>query len=170
MKRRQFVKSSAIFTTGAVVFSETDVHATANENKSDIIDLKPFVNSNEKISIYGVVKDFETLQPITNAKLNVSVKRNRFFPMHRELNSKNGFYIINSGFTTSGKIAEKLEIKITADGFKTYKGCLYLTKNGCNVHSSEWDYNPNFNPDDCPENSVSVDEILSKFNFHLIKT
>jgi hypothetical protein len=169
MKRRQFVKSTAIFTTGALVFSETEVHASISEKESDVLDLKPLVNSKEKISINGFVKDFETLQPITNAKMNVSVKRNRFFPTYRELNSKNGSYIINSGFTNSGKISEKLEIKITADGYKAYKGYLYLTKNGCNLHSSEWDYNPKFNPEYCPKNNKSFDEITSKFNFHLIK-
>ncbi|MEN9908529.1 MAG: hypothetical protein RLZZ540_1678 [Bacteroidota bacterium] len=169
MKRRQFVKSTAIFTTGALVFSETEVHASISEKESDILDLKPLINSKEKISINGFVKDFETLQPITNAKMNVSVKRNRFFPTYRELNSKNGSYTINSGFTNSGKISEKLEIKITADGYKAYKGYLYLTKDGCNLHSSEWEYNPKFNPEYCPKNNKSFDEITSKFNFHLIK-
>ncbi|MDI6047054.1 hypothetical protein [Flavobacterium yafengii] len=169
MKRRQFVKSTAIFTTGTLVFSETEIHASTSEKESNILDLKPLVNSKEKISIYGFIKDFETLQPITNAKLNVSVKRNRFFPTYRELNSKKGSYTINSGFTNSGKISEKLEVQITADGYKKYKGYLYLTKNGCNLHSSEWDYNPKFNPDYCPKNNKSSDEITSKFNFHLIR-
>lgn len=169
MKRRQFIKSTAIFTTGALVFSETDIHASISEKESGVLDLKPLVNSKEKILINGFIKDFETLQPITNAKMNVSVKRNRFLPTVRELNSKNGSYSINSGFTTSGKISEKLEIKITADGYKTYKGYLYLTKNGCNLHSSEWDYNPKFKPEYCPKNDKSFDVIKSKFNFHLIK-
>jgi hypothetical protein len=169
MKRRQFVKSTAIFTTGALVFSETKVHASISEKESDVLDLKPLANLKEKISINGFVKDFETLQPITNAKMNVSVKRNRFFPTYRDLNSKNGSYRINSGFTNSGKISEKLEVQITADGYKKYKGYLYLTKNGCNLHSSEWDYNPNFSADYCPKNSRAVDDIISKFNFHLVK-
>ncbi|TDE28225.1 hypothetical protein E0I61_11865 [Flavobacterium ranwuense] len=169
MKRRQFVKSTAIFTTGALVFSETEIHASISKKESDVLDLKPLVNSKDKISINGFVRDFETLQPITNAKMNVSVKRNRFFPTYRELNSKNGSYTINSGFTNSGKISEKLEIKIIADGYKTYIGYLYLTKNGCNLHSSEWDYNPKFNPEYCPKNNKSFDETTSKFNFHLIK-
>lgn len=169
MKRRQFVKSTAIFTTGALVFPETEIHASISKKESDVLDLKPLIYSKEKISINGFVKDFETLQPITNARMNVSVKRNRFFPTYRELNSKNGSYTINSGFTNSGKISEKLEIKITADGYKTYNGYLYLTKNGCNMHSSEWDYNPKFNPEYCPKNNKSFDEITSKFNFHLIK-
>ena len=169
MKRRQLVKSTAIFTTGALVFSEIDAHASISEKESDILDLKPFINSKEKISINGFVKDFETLQPITDVRMSVSVKRNRFLTTYRELNSRNGSYTINSGFANSGKISEKLEIKITANGYKTYKGYLYLTKNGCNLHSSEWDYNPNFKPDHCPKNNKSFGEITSKFNFHLIK-
>jgi len=169
MKRRQFIKSTAVFTTGALVFSEIDAHASTSEKESEILDLMPLVDSKDKISINGFVKDFETLKPITNAKMNVSVKRNRFFYTNRELNSKNGNYRINSGFANSSKISEKLEIKITADGYKTYKGCLYLTKNGCNLHSSEWDYNPRFKPEYCPKNDKSFDVITSKFNFHLIK-
>jgi hypothetical protein len=170
MKRRQFVKNTAILATGVLIFSETDVHASIkNEEKSNVLDLNPLVKSEEKISINGFVKDFETLTPITNAKIYVSVKRNRFYSLNRELHSMNGSYRINSGFTNSGKISEKLQVKITADGYKTYKSYLYLTKNGCNLHSGEWDYNPNFNPEYCPQNNKSVDEIISKFNFHLIK-
>lgn len=169
MKRRQFVKSTAVFTTGALFFSEMYAQAATSEKESDILDLKPLVNLKYQISINGFVKDFETLQPITNAKMNVSVKRNRFFSINRELNPKNGNYRINSGFTNSSKISEKLEIKITANGYKTYEGCLYLTKNGCNLHSSEWDYNPKFKPEYCPKNDKSFDTITSKFNFHLIK-
>lgn len=169
MERRQFVKKTAILATGVLVFSETDVHASISEKKSDVLDLNPLVNLKEKISINGLVKDFETLQPIASAKINVSIKRNRFFALNRELYSMNGAYKINSGFTDSGKISEKLHIKITADGYKTYKGYLYLTKNGCNLHSNEWDYNPNFNSDYCPKNTKSVDGITSKFNFHLIR-
>lgn len=169
MKRRQFVKSTAIFTTGALVFSETEVHASTSEKESNILDLKPIINSKEKISINGFIKDFETLLPIINANINVSLKRNRFFSTHRELNSVDGSYVINSGFSDSGKISEKLEIKITANGYKAYKGYLYLTKNGCNLHSNEWDYNPKFSSEYCPKNIKSFDEITSKFNFHLIK-
>ncbi|MFC5682457.1 hypothetical protein ACYE2N_11700 [Flavobacterium sp. MAHUQ-51] len=169
MKRRQFVKSTAIFTTGALVFSETEVHASTSDKESNVLDLKPIVNSKEKISIKGFIKDFDTLQPITNANINISVKRNRFFSTYRELNSNNGSYTINSGFSDSGKNSNKLKVKITANGYKTYNGYLYLTKYGCNIHSSEWDYNPKFNPDYCPNNNKSSDEITSKFNFHLIK-
>ena len=169
MKRRQFVKSTAFLTTGVLVFSETDVHASISEKESDILDLNPVVKSEEKISIIGFVKDFKTLEPIANAKLYVSVKRNRFYSLNRELNSKNGSYRIHSGFTNSGKISEKLQVTIKADGYKTYKSYLYLTKNGCNVHSKEWEYNPDFHPDFCPRNDKSAEEILSKFNFHLVR-
>lgn len=169
MRRRQFVRNTVIFTMGTLVIPETNVFASISEKESNTIDLKPFAVSIEKILISGFIKDFETLQPIPDAKMIVSVKRNRFFPTYRKLESKNGSYTINSGFTASGKISEKLEIKITADGYKDYKSYLYLTKNGCNLHSSEWDYNPNFFTDYCPKNSKSVDEIISKFNFHLLK-
>lgn len=169
MERRQFVKKTALLTTAVLVFSETETHASPSEKQSVILDLNPMIKPEEKISINGFIKDFKTLEPITNAKIHVSVKRNRFYSLNRELNSKNGSYTIHSGFTNSSKISEKIQVKITADGYKSYKSYLYLTKNGCNIHSSEWDYNPEYNLDYCPKNKKEVNEIISKFNFHLVR-
>lgn len=169
MERRKFVEKTAVLTTAIMAFGGTSAYASIDEKKSGNLDLSPLFISKEKIVIKGFVKDFKTRDLITNAQINVLVKRNRFFPLNRNVFPENGTYSINSGFANSNRKTEKLQIKITANGYKTYNGCLYLGEGGCRIHSNEWVYNPNYKPAYCPDNIKIDDHILSKFNFYLIK-
>ena len=96
------------------------------------------------------------------------INRNRLFPNRQKLESKDGRYSIESGFTKNKK-SDKVFINIIAEGYKPYENTIYLTSKGCNIHSNEWNYNPNFNFENCPNNQRLGNHMLSTFNFHLVR-
>ncbi|MEO8516580.1 MAG: hypothetical protein ABI426_07550 [Flavobacterium sp.] len=169
MERRLFVKKTALMTTGVLALSGSNLYASTEEKKSDIIDISPIATSKNKIILKGFILDAITFKKIEVSEIEVKVRRNRLFSTKESIEKANGSYHIVSGFTNSGKIREKLNVKITAFGYKPYEGCLYITKNGCQIHSEEWDYNPNFKPEFCPKNDISDSQTEVKFNFHLVK-
>lgn len=170
MERRQFVKKAGIFTTGAIALSGIQTYAAPSEStekKATNIDLSPML-AKEKISIVGKVTDAVTLQPIV-AKIKVTAKTNAFYSSKRNYDAFDGNYRIDSGFSSLGKTSQKVLVEIDAEGYKPYSNYIYLTKTGCSIHSNEWNYNPNFKGEDCPENKPSGNQIISSFNFRLIK-
>ncbi|NJM79933.1 MAG: hypothetical protein HC854_10495 [Flavobacterium sp.] len=167
MERRKFVKKLSAFTAGSLVLSGTNIYASDAEVKNSAIDFSPYAMEN-KILLKGNFIDAETLQPIQSVKLFAKVKRNRLFPVNESLESKDGYYKIESGFTKNKK-KDKVAIQIIADGYKTYENNIYLTTTGCHIHSDEWNYNPNFNYVNCPKNESVGNQMLSTFNFHLVK-
>jgi sarcosine oxidase delta subunit len=169
MKRRLFIKQVSIVSTGILAFSGTKIHANNTEEKSTVIDLLPFANVSKKITLKGAILDATTFEPIENCKMTVKAKRNRIFNTTKDILTSNGDYSIISGFTSTGKTHEKIEVEIKAMGYKTYKGFVYLTTNGCNLHSEEWNYNKNFDNNHCPKNETIGSETISSFNFQLIK-
>jgi hypothetical protein len=166
-ERRLFVKNASIFTSGLLVLSGAKSFATNQDQLSNNLDFTPF-SSKKKVVVQGNILDSKTNFPVA-ANILVKIKRNRFFPMTKTIESTNGKYFLTSGFSDSGKIKEKIEVKIEAQGYKTYNGLLYLNQSGCHIHSNEWDYNPDFRPEYCPENTDSEEELNSKFNFYLVK-
>lgn len=168
MERRLFVKKTALMTTGVLALSGSNLYASTEEKKSNRIDLSPITASTNKIILKGSILDAITLKKIEASEIEVKVKRNRFFSIKEAIEKTNGSYHIISGFSGS-KVREKLHIKINANGYKPYEGCLYVTQNGCHVHSEEWKYNPNFKPEFCPENTFFNNLTEVKFNFHLVK-
>ena len=175
MERRLFVKNTTLLTSGILALSGSNLYASSEEKKSvvekksDIIDISPVSTSKNKILLKGLILDSVTFKKIDVQKIDVQIKRNRFFSTKQSIENINGSYHILSGFTNSGKVYEKMNVQITADGYKPYEGYVYLTKDGCHVHSEEWEYNPNFKPEFCPKNSTSGNQTLSEFNFHLVK-
>jgi hypothetical protein len=167
MERRLFIKNASVFTSGLLVLSGAKSFATNQDQLSKNIDFTPF-SSTKKVVVHGKILDSKTNLPVV-ANIVVKIKRNRFFPLTKTIESANGMYLVQSGFSNSGKMSEKMEVKIEAKGYKTYNGLLYLNPNGFHIHSNEWDYNPDFKPEYCPENSDSESELNSKFNFYLVK-
>lgn len=169
MERRLFVKNTTLLTSGILALSGSNLYASSEEKKSDVIDLSPVSTSKNKIVLKGLILDSVTFKKITVQKIDVQVKRNRFFSTKQSIENTNGSYHILSGFTNSGKVYEKMSVQITADGYKPYEGYVYMTKDGCHIHSEEWQYNPNFKPEFCPKNTTSGNQTLSEFNFHLVR-
>lgn len=169
MKRRLFVKHTSIVSLGILAFSNVKMQANTTENKNSVIDLLPFTNATKKITLKGAVVDAATKMPIGNSKMVVKAKTNRLFKTTKDIVSSDGNYAIVSGFTAEGKTLKKLEVEITAEGYKTFTGFIYLTTNGCNLHSDAWDYNKNFDYNDCPKNIQNDTNVLSEFNFQLVK-
>ncbi|WP_300570724.1 hypothetical protein [Flavobacterium sp.] len=169
MERRLFAKNTALFATGILALSGSNIYASGEEKKSNTIDLCPALNTKNKISLQGQILDSVTFKKIEVKKMDVHVKRNRFFSTKQSIENINGSYHIISGLTNIGKTYEKMTVQIIADGYKPYEGTIYMTKAGCHVHSEEWAYNSNFKPEFCPENKVIENQTLSKFNFHLVK-
>ncbi|TGD56655.1 hypothetical protein [Flavobacterium humi] len=169
MERRLFVKNTTLLTSGILALSGSSLYASNEEKKSNIIDLSPVSTSKNTLLLKGMILDAATFQKIDVQKIDVQVKRNRFFATKQSIENVNGSYAILSGFTNNGKVYEKMNIRITANGYKPYEGCVYLTKDGCHVHSEEWAYNPAFKPEYCPKNNTEGNQTLSEFNFHLVK-
>lgn len=167
MERRLFIKKSSTLATGVLALSTLECLASEKE-EINIIDLVPY-NTSKIIKIEGMIVDSLSLRPIPSASINVKVNRNRFIASNRSIERTKGNYTIQSGFSSNGKFSEKMAIEIKAAGYKTYKGNLYLSQNGCNIHSEEWEYNPNFKEDYLPINKISEGNILSSFHFRLIK-
>ncbi|WP_136668967.1 carboxypeptidase-like regulatory domain-containing protein [Flavobacterium sp. H122] len=169
MKRRLFVKKTGIVSMGILAFSGAKVFANTTEEKSSVIDLLPFSEVSQKIILKGSIVDAITSQPIGDCKMTVKAKTNRLFNTTKNILTSNGDYTIVSGFIPEGKISRKIEVEIEADGYKTYTSFIYLSVGGCHLHSKEWDYNKNFDHNNCPKNKRIGSEIVSLFNFRLVK-
>lgn len=169
MKRRLFVKKTSIVSMGILALSGAEIFANNTKKENSVIDLLPLSDISNKIIVKGKILDANTSQPIENCTIVVKAKTNRLFNSTKEIQPSNGDYSIVSGFSQEGKSSKKIKIKISADGYKTYNSYLYISANGCNIHSQEWEYNKNFDINDCPKNIKIGNETLSTFNFKLIK-
>lgn len=177
MERRKFVKKISAFTTGALVLSGSNLYALDTDSDFETkklntsIDLTPLSFYDKKITLKGNFIDSETLEPIQSVVLKAKVRKNRFLPVSRSIESSDSSYEIQAGFSSTGKkINEKVTIEITAKGYKPFLNDIYLSKNGCNLHCEIWNYNPNFKMEYCPKNSNNGDHTISTFNFHLVKS
>jgi hypothetical protein len=171
MERRNFVKRLSVFTTGTIALSGSNLYASEikKETANAIIDLSP-LSPTDTIILKGNFIDASTLAPIKDVKMIAKVKRNRFFPLNESITSNDSTYQIQSGFSLNkNKLNEKVNIEIIADGYKTYNSTIYLTAKGCDIHSEEWNYNPNFKTEFCPKNINVDNKTLSTFNFHLVR-
>ena len=170
MERRLFVKKTSLLTSGILILSTDSILATTSTAQKNVtnINLIPALATGKNIIIKGLVLDAKTNLPI-NTDIKISAKRNRFYSKNNSLNALNGEYSIYTGFTNSGKISEKLNFEINAPGYKPYNGNLYITKNGCNIHSDQWQYNPGYKPEYRPINKEQENTITSTFNFYLVK-
>ena len=171
MERRFFIKQTSLVTTGLVAFSSTSIFADVTcEKSSTVIDIEPFSETALKIKLTGAILDAMTFESIKNCKLIIKTKKNRFFTTTRNIITENGNYTILSGFTSSGRIMEKVQVEIQAEGYKSYKSFIYLTTNGCNLHSQDWNYNSNFDFNlHAPKNEIIGNQVRSLFNFHMVK-
>ncbi|MCV9930422.1 hypothetical protein OIU83_22370 [Flavobacterium sp. LS1R49] len=168
MKRRLFVKKTSLLTSALLFLSTEALLSTPKPDNINNLDLTPMLGTSKKIIIKGTILDSITHLPI-NTDMHIKTKRNRFFSKKHSINALNGSYSIYSGFSNSEKISEKLLIEIKVDGYKPYEGNLYLTRNGCSVHSDQWQYNPDFKPEYCPVNYEESNLLFSTFNFYLVK-
>lgn len=109
MKRRSFVKKASMLTTGILALSGINALASHVEKSNpNYIDLSPISTSNKKIKLTGFVLDSKTLEPITDIiRMNVAIKRNRFFSLKESIETKNSSYTIVNGLTKSGKYLKK---------------------------------------------------------------
>ncbi len=167
MERRLFAKKASLLASGVLIFPTGIISSTPEQNNSNL-DLTPLFITGKKIIIKGLILDSKTHLPITT-DINVKVKRNRFYSKKHSITAINGSYSIYSGFSNSDKISEKVIIEIKINGYKPYESNLYITKKGCNVHSDQWQYNPDFKSEYCPVNKEESEFVLSKFNFYLVK-
>jgi hypothetical protein len=167
MERRSFVKKTSLLTSGVLILPTGNLLSAPNQISNNL-DLTPLFIDGKKIIIKGSVLDSQTHMPI-NTDINLTVKRNRFYSKKHFIAATNGSYSIHSGFSNSDKISEKVMIEIKVNGYKPYESNLYLTKKGCNIHSDQWQYNPNFKSEYCPVNKEESEFVLSKFNFYLVK-
>lgn len=168
MERRLFAKQASLLASGVLIFPTGTILSNPEQNNSNL-DLTPLFITGKKIIIKGLILDSKTHLPITT-DINVKVKRNRFYSKKHSITAIDGCYSIYSGFSNSDKISEKVMIEIKVNGYKPYESNLYLTKKGCNIHSDQWQYNPDFKSEYCPVNKEESEFVLSKFNFYLVKT
>jgi hypothetical protein len=67
-------------------------------------------------------------------------------------------------------ISEKITYLIKADGYKPFEGELIVSKNSVNIDTKVWEYNPNFNPENRPNQHTYENGLLTvNFDFHLVK-
>jgi hypothetical protein len=167
MERRLFVKNASIFASGVLVFSSAKTFAENQDKKTTNLDFTPF-SSTKKIVVQGSILDSKTHLAVA-ATIVAKTKRNRFFAVKKSIESTNGSYLLQSGFADSENKSEKIEVQITAPGYKTYTGFLNLSSNECRIHSDVWQYNPDFKSDYCPKDTNSENELRSEYNFYLVK-
>jgi hypothetical protein len=171
MKRRLFIKQVSIVTTGVLAFSGIDTYANESKQKSVVIDLLPVSGTSSKIKLKGNIVDAITFQPIENCKMVVKTNKNRLFTTTKEIVTTNGDYAILSGFTTAETRMKKIQVEIKAAGYKTYSSFIYLSPDDCNLHSTEWNYNKNFDyNNDLPKSETVGNQTISLFNFQLVKS
>lgn len=162
MERRLFVKQTALLSSLALVSSPTFLFA--KENKSNSADISSSFLSGKKIKISGLALDGVTNEEI---EADIQIKtRKGIFSKNKEIVSNGGYSIV--GNLSEGR-AQKIEIKIQAKGYKTFDGHIYFTSQGCRIHSDMWNYNPDFKPEFIPKNEIYASEIVSQFNFYLVK-
>ena len=119
----------------------------------------------------GNIVDAITFQPIENCKMVVKTNKNRLFTTTKEIVTTNGDYAILSGFTTAETRMKKIQVEIKAAGYKTYSSFIYLSPDDCNLHSTEWNYNKNFDyNNDLPKSETVGNQTISLFNFQLVKS
>ncbi|NHN27768.1 hypothetical protein FIA58_018975 [Flavobacterium jejuense] len=54
--------------------------------------------------------------------LKAKFKKNRFFPLSKSIESTDGSYVIQTGFSSNGnKINEKVTIEVTATGYNFFQ-------------------------------------------------
>lgn len=171
MKRRLFLKQTGIATTGVLLFSGAEVtaHDLADIPSKNRIDLSPISFVANKVTLTGLILDSETQQIISTCQIKVKIKNNRLLSNTEEIKVTNGSYEVLTGFTNSCRIRKKLEVQITAEGYKPYQGSIFISHKGCNIHSDEWVYNQDFNTNQCPQNVVSGNKTTSQYNFFLVK-
>lgn len=168
MERRLFVKKTSLLTSGILVLSTNSLLATTDQKIVNNLDIVPVLATGKNIIIKGLILDAQTNLPI-NTDINVSTKRNRFYSKNHLLTALNGVYSIHTGFSNSEKVSEKMNFKINVEGYKPYNGNLYITKSGCNIHSDQWQYNPDFKSENRPTNNEQANTFVSTFNFYLVK-
>ena len=169
MNRRLFVKNTGIFSMGLMAFSSSNLLAKNTTEENTVIDLMPITSVDKEIILQGKVVDALTSQPITGCKMTVKTKMNRLFKTTKDITTHTGEYIITTGFSTNRKISKTIEVVIEAPGYKTYTSSINLSTMGCHLHSHEWNYNRDFNPEHCPVNKTEDDKVFSSFNFRLIR-
>ncbi|MBF04587.1 MAG: hypothetical protein CMP76_14990 [Flavobacterium sp.] len=170
MERRNFVKKMSAFTTGSLLLSGSNLYSFEKENEVErnSIDLSPLIFNDSEIILKGNFIDVETLETIQGVSMKTKVSKNRLFSFKETIESKNGSYEIKTGFSTvDKKVIEKVTVEITAEGYQTLSTQLYLSRLGCNIHCSIWDYNPNLKIEDTPKNSLHGNYTVSNFNFQL---
>ncbi|VXB61819.1 conserved hypothetical protein [Flavobacterium sp. 9AF] len=169
MERRNFVKKMSAFTTGSLLLSGSNLYSFETEKKiNNKINLSSSF-SNREIILKGNFVDAITLEPINKVSMKIKPLKSRL-SYDQYLETEDSFYEIKTGFSSiNNKVIEKIEIEITAEGYKPLISEIYLSKFGCNIHCSIWKYNPNLKIEDSPKNDFRENYTLSKFNFHLIK-
>ena len=152
------------------IFTGSNLYSFEKENEVErnSIDLSPLIFNDSEIILKGNFIDAETLETIQGVSMKTKVSKNRLFSFKETIESKNGSYEIKTGFSTvDKKVIEKVTVEITAEGYKTLSTELYLSRLGCNIHCSIWDYNPNLKIEDTPKNSLHGNYTVSNFNFQL---
>jgi hypothetical protein len=162
MERRLFVKQAALLSSLALVSSPAFLYA--KESKSNSADISSSFLSGKKIKISGLALDCSTNKEI-EALIQIKTRKG-IFSKSKEIVSDGGYSILGN---LSDNRPQKIEVKIQAKGYKTFEGHIYFTAQGCRIHSDMWNYNPDFKPEFIPKNEISASEIVSQFNFYLVK-
>ncbi|MDI9308847.1 MAG: hypothetical protein QM535_01430 [Limnohabitans sp.] len=163
MKRRNFVKNLGIFTTGTMIMSGSNLYSSEIESIKNI-DFSPFSKTN-KIIVKGNFVDSKTLQPVKEVTIFAKQNKSSLFHLNKKIETIDGTFEIQTAYSE----VKKIKIEIQANGYKPYHNFIYLTKQGCFIHSDEWKYNPDFKEENCPKNTQLEQFTISNFNFHLIK-
>ena len=131
MERRKFVKKISAFTTGALVLSGSNLYALDTDSDFETkklntsIDLTPLSFYDKKITLKGNFIDSETLEPIQSVVLKAKVRKNRFLPVSRSIESSDSSYEIQAGFSSTGKkINEKVFTVSSVEYFSIRFACL----------------------------------------------
>ena len=164
MNRKLFIRNIWL-SIGTIVAGPVTSIFSENKNAAAKLKLGSFEGAGNKIEINGKFLDATTLENIS-AKI-IFEKQETVFT--KKVISENGnSYTIQNELGDS--FAEKLTFKITAAGYKTFKGQLFINKNSVNIDTSIWQYNPNFYPENRPNNHKEENGMLTaNFDFHLVK-
>lgn len=165
MKRKLFLKNIGL-SFGAMVASPIkETFAKSYINASNGLKLKAFDGTGNLVKITGKFLDASTLENIL-ARLVIEKEQSAFRKKDTLLNA-NTYNIVND---LGNAFGEKLKFKVSAPGYKTMEGTLFVNRISVSINSNIWNYNPDFNAEFKPnQHKIENGVLMANFDFHLVK-
>lgn len=164
MNRKLFIKNIGLSIVTIMVGPVSSVFSEST-NVTNNMKLGSFEGSGNSVKISGKFLDAETLK---NISASILIKKEATVFTKKKASHNVKVYSIQNDL--GNNLVEKLTFKITALGYKTFEGQLFISKNSVSINSNIWQYNPSFKAENRPnKHKIENGILLANFDFHLVK-